>query len=161
MASGIKNLSDYESGAVPSAEGFRFGIAVTDYHHEITFALRDAAKETLTKHGAASEAIEEVLVPGTFELPLSASHLLDKGCDAVICIGCVIKGETDHDKYINHAVAKGIMDINLEYGQPVIFGVLTPNTREQALDRAGGKHGNKGIEAAIAAIKMVNIISEK
>jgi len=159
MASGIKNLSDYNPDEVPSASGFRFGLVVTDYHTEITYALREAAIGTLLKHGASEENIDEIHAPGTFELPLSAQHLLEKGCDAVICIGCVIKGGTDHDKYINHAVAQGIMNLNLEYSQPVIFGVLTPNTMEQAKDRAGGKHGNKGVEAALAAIKMVNLIS--
>jgi len=161
VASILKSLSDYDLNEVPSASGFRFGIVVADYHTDITFSLRDAAIKTLIKHGASESDIEEVHAPGTFELPLAAAHLLSGGKDAVICLGCVIKGETDHDKYINHAVAKGIMDLNLEYGQPVIFGVLTPNTKQQALDRAGGAHGNKGVEAAIAAIKMVNMIGGK
>lgn len=160
MASGLKNLSDYDPNAVPSAAGFTFGIVVADYHTDITFPLRNGALQTLKDHGASEEQIVEVHAPGTFELPLSAMHLLENGCDAVICLGCVIKGETDHDKYINHAVAKGIMDLNLEYSQPVIFGVLTPNTHQQALDRAGGKHGNKGVEAAVAAIKMVNLLNK-
>jgi 6,7-dimethyl-8-ribityllumazine synthase len=96
-------------------------------------------------------------VPGTFELPYAAKQLATKGQDAVICIGCVIKGETDHDVYINSSVAHALQQLNLQYNMPFIFGVLTPNTEVQALDRAGGKHGNKGTEAAITALKMMNL----
>ncbi len=110
---------------------------------------------TLKEHGVREDDIYIQVVPGTFELPYAAQKLIkDEKLDAAICIGCVIKGDTDHDKYINAAVTNAIMDLNLKHELPVIFGVLTPNTKQQALDRAGGKHGNKGVEAAVSALKM-------
>ena len=114
------------------------------------------AKETLLKHGVTEDAIVVHKVPGSFELPLAAKFVLAKEQkDAVICLGAVIKGETDHDKYINAAVASGIMQLSLLSNVPIIFGVLTTNNKEQALNRAGGAHGNKGVEAAITALKMI------
>ncbi len=156
MASSLKNLSDYNPEKIPSVEGKKFGIVVSDYNSDITFKLLEGCVETLLKHGAHENDIYVEYVPGAFELTFGAKIILDKyPVDAAICLGCVIKGETDHDKYINHAVAQGVTQLSLQTGKPVIFGLLTPNTYQQAADRAGGKHGNKGVEAAVAAIKMV------
>ncbi|MEX0812481.1 MAG: 6,7-dimethyl-8-ribityllumazine synthase [Chitinophagales bacterium] len=158
MATFLKSLSDYDPANVPSGKGRRFSVIVSEYNSDITFALRDAAIETLLKHHVKEEDILLDHVPGTFELPSAAAMLYKKyKPDALICIGCVIKGETDHDKYINHAVAQGLVNLSLEILKPVIFGVLTPNTHQQALDRAGGKHGNKGVEAAFTALKMLGL----
>ncbi len=158
MASSLKNLSDYDPSQIPSAEGMSFGIVVTDYHTDITYTLLQACHDTLVKHGAETARIEILHVPGTFELPLGAQFLYENfEPDAVICIGCVITGETKHDEYINSAVSRSIMQLGIDFNVPFVFGVLTPRTHEQALDRAGGKHGNKGIEAAVTAIKMVDL----
>jgi 6,7-dimethyl-8-ribityllumazine synthase len=153
-----KNLSSYDVNDVPSASGMRFGIVVSEWNNEITFALCQGAVDTLKKHGAMDDDIEIEYVPGSFELPLGAQYMADTDqFDAVICIGCVIQGETRHFEFICNAVAKGITDTGLNFNTPIIFGVLTPNNWKQAKDRAGGKHGNKGDEAAITAIKMVNL----
>ena len=156
MASSLKNLSDYDPQNIPNAEAMSFGICVSEYHQDITFSLKDACIETLKKHGAKEENIYLNYVPGAYEMPLGAKLIADQHkLDAVIALGCVIKGETDHDKYINQTVASALMNLSLVKGIPFIFGLLTPNTEQQAKDRAGGNHGNKGVEAAIAAIKMV------
>lgn len=158
MATYLKSLSEYDANNVPSGKGKKFALIVSEYNPDITFSLRDAAIETLLQHEVEESDIELTHVPGTFELPSAATIINEKyQPDAIICIGCVIKGETDHDKYINHAVAQGLVNLSLEIYKPVIFGVLTPNTHQQALDRAGGKHGNKGVEAAVTALKMLEI----
>ena len=158
MASALKNLSTYDENNIPDAANWTFGIVVSDWNKDITHALYEAAYETLIKHGAKEADIQTIQVPGTFELPTAARMLnQEKKLDAIICLGCVIKGETDHDIYINQAVAKGIMNLGIATGRPHIFGVLTPNTHEQAKDRAGGKYGNKGVEAAVTALRMVAI----
>jgi 6,7-dimethyl-8-ribityllumazine synthase len=155
MSDKKKNLSDYDIHSVPDASEMSFAILVSEWNHEITFALRDGAVETLKKHGASEENIAVKYVPGSFELPLAAKYAAENlFVDAVICIGCVIQGETRHFEFINIAVANGITNVGLETETPVIYGVLTPDNWEQAKDRAGGKHGNKGDEAAITAIKM-------
>jgi len=162
MASNLKNLSEYNSKEIPNAEAFSFGIVVSEYHNDITFALKDACINTLKEHGAKEENIFLQFVPGAYEMPLACKVIFDRHkLDAVIALGCVIKGETDHDKYINGAVASAMMNLNLVKNKPFIFGLLTPNTLEQAKERAGGKHGNKGVEAAIAAIKMVDVCNAK
>lgn len=156
MASYLKSLSAYDAEKIPSGKGKKVTVIVSEYNEDITFSLRDAAIETLLKHGVEEEDILLSHVPGTFELPSAAALLNRKDSpDALVCIGCVIKGETDHDKYINHAVAQGLVNLSLQISKPVIFGVLTPNTHQQAVDRAGGKHGNKGVEAAVTALKML------
>jgi len=156
MASELKNLSQPEGSEIPSASGFRFGIVISEWNHEITSALYKGAYEFLIKQGAREDNIITSWVPGSFELTLGAQYLADTGnVDAVICIGCVIQGETKHFDFICNAVANGITQLNLDFNMPFIFGVLTPNNMEQAIDRAGGKHGNKGVEAAITAIKML------
>lgn len=161
MASAINNLSDYNIDEIPNSSNLKFGIVVSSYNEQITFALRDACVETLLKHGTKENEIVLEYVPGAFELPVAAKYLAkNNSVDGVIILGCVIKGGTDHDKYINHAVAQGIMQLNLQFDIPFIFGLLTPNTEQQAKDRAGGKHGNKGVEAAVAAIKMAHLLKK-
>lgn len=161
MASALKNLSSYDANSVPSAEGMRFAIVVSEWNTEITEALTLGAKKTLLKFGASESDIVRRNVPGSFELTLGAQLMAErKEFDAIICIGVVIQGETKHFDFICDAVAKGVTDLNMKYNVPVIFGVLTPNTMQQALDRAGGVHGNKGDEAAIAAIKMAALKKE-
>jgi 6,7-dimethyl-8-ribityllumazine synthase len=158
MASALKNLSTYDENNLPSAEGFSFGIAVADWNANITHALYQGCLETLLKHGAKESEIQVVQVPGSFELPAAARILLSaKKFDAVIAIGCVIKGETSHNEYINNSVAMGLTNVSIATGVPCIFGVLTPNDEQQGLDRAGGKYGNKGVEAAVTAIRMAAI----
>jgi len=155
MATSLKNLSSYDSSAVPSAEGLKFGLVVSEWNNEITDALAKGALETLLKYGVTEEDICFKRVPGTFELSLGAQFMAEyTPSDAIICLGCVIRGETPHFEYICQGVTQGITIVNLEYNTPVIFGVLTTDNFEQAKDRAGGKHGNKGVEAAITAIKM-------
>lgn len=155
MASALKNLSQYDESTMPSAEEMSFGIVVSEWNQHITHALYEASYDTLIKHGAKAENIFVEQVPGTFELPVGAKILASsEKMDAVICLGCVIKGETSHNEYINQAVATALANMSMASGKPFIFGVLTPNDEQQALDRAGGKHGNKGVEAATTAIRM-------
>lgn len=157
MATKEKGLSSYTDRNVKSLPEAKFGIIVSEWNDEITGALFSGAYDTLLKHGVNKANIIRKDVPGSFELSLAAQWMAaDESIDAVICLGCIIKGETKHDEYIAHAVAQGLTNVALKYNKPVIFGVLTPNTKQQALDRAGGKHGNKGDEAAITAIKMLN-----
>jgi len=158
MSSAGKNLSSYRPADVPDASGLKFGIVVSDFNHFITNALLKACLETLMHHGAREDQIEIIRVPGAFELPFGAKKLIDgKLPDAVICLGCIIKGETRHDEYISQAVANGIVNLSLHEKRPVILGVLTTENSEQAMDRSGGKRGNKGVEAAVAAIRMASL----
>ncbi len=161
MASALKNLSSYDAEKIPSAEGMRIGVVVREWNTEVTEALFSGVSETLLKFGAAESDIVRRNVPGSFELTLGAQLLAERNeFDAIICLGVVVQGETKHFDFICDAVAKGITDLNIKYNLPVIFGVLTPNTMQQALDRAGGIHGNKGDEAAITAIKMAALQKE-
>jgi len=153
-----KNLSQYDTENVPSAENMRFGIVVSEWNFEITSALAGGAVETLKKHGALEENILIKYVPGSFELPLGAQYFAEmENVDAVILLGCVIQGETRHFEYICMGVTNGTVSLNLKYNKPFIFGVLTTDNLEQAKDRSGGKHGNKGDEAAVTAIKMIHV----
>jgi len=153
-----KDLSQYDSSSVSSAMQMRFGIVVAEWNPEVTMALAEGAVNTLKKHGASSENIVLKFVPGSFELPLGAQFLAEyENVDAVIVLGCVIQGETRHFDYICEGVTQGVKDLNLKYNKPFIFGLLTTSNQQQALDRAGGKHGNKGDEAAVTAIKMVHL----
>jgi len=155
MATQNKNLSDFSHIEVASASPYRFGIVVSQWNAEITGPLLAGAFEALTRYGADEAAIKIIQVPGSYELTTGADILLrDASLDAVICLGCVIQGETKHFDYICSAVAHGITHVALKHNKPVIFGVLTTDNLQQALDRAGGKHGNKGVEAAITAIQM-------
>mgnify|MGYP000909103941 CR=1 FL=1 len=158
MSSANKNLSVNEGSAVGNAAPFQFGIVVSEWNHEVTSALKEGAVQTLLKHGAVEANIIVKQVPGSFELTLGAQYLAEHThVDAILCLGCVIQGETRHFDFICEAVANGITNLNIKYNMPVIFGVLTPDNQQQALDRAGGKHGNKGDEAAITAIKMLTL----
>lgn len=156
MASSEKNLSTYSTGNLKSVNTKKFAIIVSEWNETVTESLFSGALETLLRNGAARENIVRKNVPGSFELSLAAQWMAKmEDIDAVICLGCVIQGETKHFDFICDAVAHGLTNVALKYDKPVIFGVLTPNTQKQALDRAGGKHGNKGDEAAITAIKML------
>lgn len=156
MASNLKNLSDYSDKNTGGVENKQFGIVVAEWNETITGALLEGAIETLLEQGSQRENIKVHYVPGTFELSLGAQCLAQNDLiDAVICLGCVIQGETRHFDFICDAVANGITNVGLKFNKPVIFGVLTTDTMQQALDRAGGKHGNKGEEAAITAVKML------
>jgi len=153
-----KNLSSYSPNSIPDAKNFRFGIVVSEWNNEVTGALLQGAIETLIKHNTKEENISVSWVPGSFELALGAQYYArETDVDAIICLGCVIQGETRHFEFISQAVAKGIMDVGLVHNIPVIFGVLTTDTMEQALDRCGGKHGNKGTEGAATALSMLGI----
>ena len=152
------DLSSYDTSAIPEGKGLKIGIVVSSWNDKITNALYEGAEGTLTRHGVLPEDIITHFVPGSFELPQAAAILIDsKDLDAVICLGCVIQGETRHFEFICQAVAKGCMDLGIESLVPVIFGVLTTDTYEQAAERAGGKHGNKGEEAAAAALRMAGL----
>jgi 6,7-dimethyl-8-ribityllumazine synthase len=158
MATSLKNLSDYNPDEIPSGEGLRIGVVVSEWNTEITHALLKACVQTLIKHGLNEDDIFIEHVPGSFELPLGAKLMAEKNDPAaVICLGCVIQGETRHFDFICQGVAKGITELNMSYGKPFIFGVLTTDTLQQAKDRSGGKHGNKGDEAAITALKMAGL----
>jgi 6,7-dimethyl-8-ribityllumazine synthase len=141
------------------ASGRRFGVVAARFNEFITTRLVEGALDALTRHGADPTAIIQAWAPGSFELPLLAKRLAQaRPLDAVICVGCLIRGQTPHFDYIASSCAKGIGQVALELGKPVVFGVITADTLEQAIDRAGGKAGNKGAEAALAAIEMVNVL---
>lgn len=155
MSSQNKNLSDFDRSAIQDAGRLTVGIVVSEWNTEITEALYRGAAETLLSLGMTQEKIIRYDVPGSFELPMAAQWLIEKHHpEAVICIGCVIQGETRHFDFICSAVADGCMQLGLKTNVPVIFGVLTPENQQQAIDRAGGKYGNKGIEAAQTAVRM-------
>jgi 6,7-dimethyl-8-ribityllumazine synthase len=173
MATEYQNLSDYNPDFMPDKNKVseqQYAIAVADWNPKITHTLLQGAIDSLVENGVKSSQIKIVHVPGTFELTYAAKQLLDDyycmidnrkvhKYAAIIVLGCVIQGETPHFNYVCQGVTDGISNLNTRTdGCPVIFGVLTTNTLQQALDRAGGKHGNKGIEAAITAIKMANIV---
>ena len=156
MASSSKNLSQHSGKNIQKMVDKRFAVIVSEWNEEVTESLYNGAVETLVKYGVKKENIIRKNVPGSFELSLAAQWMAEKAdINAVICLGCVIQGETRHFDFICDAVAQGLTHVSLKFNKPVIFGVLTPNTQQQALDRAGGKHGNKGDEAAITAIKML------
>jgi len=149
------NLSHYDKTTIPNAKDFRFGIVVSEWNPEITKNLHKGAIEALLDCGAKQENIISWDVPGSFELVFGCKKMLEtQNLDAIIAIGNVIQGETKHFDFVCEGVTKGIIDLNIKYNTPVIFCVLTDNTKQQSLDRSGGKLGNKGIECAIAAIKM-------
>jgi len=161
MSTKNKNLSAYNPNEIPSAKGMIFGIVVSDWNSNITHALLEGAYETLKKHGAKKDNIIVKHVPGTFELTLGAQFMAEYAdLDAVICLGCVIQGETRHFDFICQSVTHGITELNMNYNIPFIFGVLTTENMDQASARSGGKHGNKGVEAAVTAIKMAALQKE-
>lgn len=155
MATTNKNLSSFSNKNIGDIADKKFGIVISEWNSEITEALYSGAVETLIQNGAIKDNIIRKTVPGSYELTLGAQWLAKEEIDAVLCLGCVIQGETPHFDYICQAVANGITNVGLKYDKPVIFGVLTTLNLQQALDRAGGKHGNKGDEAAATAIKML------
>ena len=137
-------------------------VIVSAWNPEITESLYEGASQTLLGNGSRQKDIVRIDVPGSYELPSAAALLCGrKDIDAVICLGCVIQGETRHFEFICQAVAQGLIDVSLQYKKPVIFGVLTTNTFEQAMERAGGRHGNKGVEAAATALYMCELFSRK
>jgi 6,7-dimethyl-8-ribityllumazine synthase len=155
------NLSAYNSENIPDAGEMRFGIVVSDWNQDVTWSLLEGAFKTLKKHGATEGNIVIKHVPGSFELTLGAQFLAEyDDLDAIICLGCVIQGETPHFTYICQGVTQGITQLNLEYNIPFVFGVLTTIDLQQAKERSGGKQGNKGDEAAVTAIKMAALQRE-
>lgn len=158
MATANKNLSVYDKATIPNAKNFRFGIVVSEWNTNITEGLFNGAQEALLDCGALQENIIRWNVPGSFELTFGCKQMIEiHQVDAVIAIGSVIQGETKHFDFVCSATAQGIKDLNVQTNTPVIFCVLTDNVLQQAIDRSGGIHGNKGTEAAIAAIKMAAI----
>ena len=160
MATKLRQTAGYRSD-VPSAEGMKFGIVVAEWNWKITGSLLEGAVRLLRAQGCTDEDIVIRRVPGTFELPVAAQFFAEyTDVDAVIVLGCVIQGETRHFDYICQGVTQGVTQVSLTWNMPVIFGVLTTCDEQQALDRAGGKYGNKGDEAAAAAISMVTLQNE-
>lgn len=158
MATENKNLSNYDKNTIPNAKDFRFGIVVSEWNDTITEGLYSGAETALLDCGALPENIIRWNVPGSFELVYGAKKMIaTQNVDAVITIGCVIKGETMHFEFVCEGVTQGVKDLNVLTDVPVIFCLLTDNNQQQSIDRSGGKHGNKGIEAAIAAIKMADL----
>jgi 6,7-dimethyl-8-ribityllumazine synthase len=157
MATKYQNLSEYDASRIPDASNMRFVIVVSEWNSDITYKLRDGACDTLVKQGAKPENITVAYVPGSFELVFGAKRVAESlKPDAVIGLGCVIRGDTPHFEYVCSGVTQGFAQLNAEGKIPFIFGLLTNNTLQQSIDRAGGEMGNKGIEAAITAIKMVH-----
>jgi 6,7-dimethyl-8-ribityllumazine synthase len=154
-----KNLSEFSPVNFSFAKNFKIGIIVSEWNDIITSLLKDGAYNTLIEHGVEKSNISVCYVPGSFELPTAAVMMLEakEELDAVICLGCVIQGETRHFEFISQAVATGIIKVAIDYNTPVIFGVLTCDTMQQAEDRAGGKYGNKGVEAAFSCLKMLSL----
>ncbi|WP_442590100.1 6,7-dimethyl-8-ribityllumazine synthase [Pedobacter sp. AW31-3R] len=159
MSTQLKNLSDFSHTTIPNGSAYKIAIAVAEWNADVTGSLYKGALETLLNNGVMADNILSVAVPGSFELTAAAEILLKKHADldAVICLGCVIQGDTKHFDFICDAVAQGVTNVSIKHSKPVIFGVLTTNDLQQALDRSGGIHGNKGDEAAITAIKMAHL----
>ena len=156
MATHLKNLSDFSNTEIPKATDFTFALIVSQWNEDVTDSLYRGAIDFLVAHDALSENILTVHVPGSYELSSAADMVLTlKKVDAVICLGCVIQGETRHFDFICDAVAHGLTQISIKHNKPVVFGVLTTDNLQQAQERAGGKHGNKGEEAAITALEMM------
>lgn len=159
MATAYHNLSEYDFNSVPNAENMKFGIVVSEWNFNITGALLEGAINTLKRHGAKEENIQVTTVPGSFELTFGSNQLINKtDVDAVIALGCVVRGDTPHFDYVCMGATQGITQLNTQGDVPVIFGLITTNNMEQAEDRAGGKLGNKGDECAISAIKMIDFV---
>lgn len=152
------NLSDYNANSVPDGKEYRIAVIAAEWNPEVTDSMMYAALDTLREHGVKEDNLDVYRVPGTFELTTAANQVLQRTTvDAVICIGCVIQGETRHFEFICQAVSQGLTNVAIKHNRPVIFSVLTCDNMQQALDRAGGCHGNKGVEGAITALKMVSL----
>lgn len=158
MATEHKNLSHYDKDLIPNGKEFSFGIVVSEWNNNITFNLLQGAYDTLLANGVKEENIIVKYVPGTYELPVATQMLFEHtNVDAQIAIGSVIQGETKHFDFVCEGTTQGIKDVNLKYDKPVAFCVLTDNNTQQSIDRSGGVHGNKGIECAIACLKMIEL----
>jgi 6,7-dimethyl-8-ribityllumazine synthase len=157
MATTNNNLSGFNKDSLPDSSNMKIGIVVSKWNNKITDGLYNGAFTTLIESGVSENNIKKIEVPGSFELIFGAKLLSRKDVDAIICLGSVIQGETKHFDYVCQAVSNGIKDLNISLNIPVIFGVLTDNTMEQAVNRSGGKYGNKGVEAAVTAINMVHL----
>jgi len=158
VATSLKNLSEYDPEKVPDGSRMTIGIVTSEWNIEITRALLEGACKTLTKHGVKSKNILIEFVPGSVELTFGSRVMAESAeVDAIICLGCVIQGETRHFDYVCQSVTAGITELNLSYDIPFIFGVLTTDNLQQAKDRAGGKLGNKGDEAAVTALRMIQV----
>ena len=157
MSTENSNLSNFDSSTVPSGDSLTIGLVVSKWNEKITESLFNGAYTTLTEFGVKANNIKRIDVPGSFELVFGSKKMIQAKVDVVIAIGCVIKGETEHFDYICQSVSKGIIDLNINFDTPVVFCVLTDNNIQQSIDRSGGKHGNKGVEAAITALKLANI----
>jgi 6,7-dimethyl-8-ribityllumazine synthase len=151
-----KDLSFFDPGSLPDADDMRVGIVVSEWNAGVTENLLKACVETLSGQGVRLDNIQIVHVPGSFELPSGAALLIaNRSVEAVICLGSIVRGETPHFEFVSLACAQGIMDVGIKTGKPVIFGVLTDDTLQQAQARSGGEKGNKGVEAAVTAMKMI------
>lgn len=157
MSTKNSNLSDFDSSSVPRGSSLTIGIVVSEWNKKITESLFNGVFTTLTDFGVKSDNIKRIDVPGSFELVFGSKKMIQSNVDVVIAIGCVIKGETKHFDYICQSVSKGIVDLNINFDTPVVFCVLTDNNMQQSIDRSGGIHGNKGVEAAITALKLANL----
>jgi 6,7-dimethyl-8-ribityllumazine synthase len=161
MATAGRDLSQYNKDEVPNGADFKIGIVVSEWNDQITFNLLKGAEEALLSNGVKKENISISFVPGAFELPLGAQFMCAQAdIDGVVVIGTVIQGETRHFDFVCQGATQGIMDVMLSSGKPVSFCLLTDNTIQQSIDRSGGKHGNKGIECAIACLKMIALKKE-
>ncbi|HMM04260.1 MAG: 6,7-dimethyl-8-ribityllumazine synthase [Dysgonomonas sp.] len=157
MATAYHNLSSYNPETVPNGEDMKIGIVVSEWNEAVTTPLLQGAYNTLIKHGVKKENILIDFVPGSFELIFGSKHMVEnKEIDAVIALGCVVRGDTPHFDYVCSGVTQGIADMNIRYDIPFIFGLLTTDNMQQAEERAGGRHGNKGDECAITALKMID-----
>lgn len=154
MSTQQSNLSDYDMSNVPSGDNLSIGLVVSEWNEDITESLYKGAYDTLVECGVLSNNIKRINVPGSFELVYGSKKMIQSNVDVVIAIGCVIKGKTEHFNYICQSVSNGIIDLNINFNTPVVFCVLTDNNKQQSVDRSGGKHGNKGVEAAITALKL-------
>ena len=157
MATNINNNFDLDSSELSNIDNIKFGIVVSNWNKNITDNLYDGAFDTLLKYGAKESNIKKLEVPGSFELVYGCKKMQNENLDVIIAIGCVIKGETDHYDYICSSVSNGIVQLNIINDTPIVFCVLTDHNIEQSISRSGGKHGNKGVESAIAAIKIASI----
>jgi 6,7-dimethyl-8-ribityllumazine synthase len=158
MATINQNLSNYDSESVPNGAKYTLAIIRSEWNSDITNNLADGAESALLDNGVLQENIVHVDVPGAYELPLAAQWLANTSeIDAVICIGTVIRGETSHFDFVSQAVSQGVKDVSLKTNKPIIFGVLTDDTKQQSIDRSGGILGNKGIEAGVTALKMLGL----
>lgn len=159
MATENKNLSLYNKEEIPNGADFKIGIVVSEWNYDITGSLLKGAKAALLDNGVKEKNIIIKHVPGAFELPLGCQFMLeaDDDLDGIVAIGCVIQGETKHFDFVCQGATQGIMRVNMEYNTPVSFCLLTDNTKQQSIDRSGGKHGNKGTECAVACLKMIGI----